>query len=231
MTNAVIIAQQGSNNTTLFKPTVLLVMTHNVTGKKYFCKTTVLKRLSWYKGSGVHWRRHLAKYGSDITVDVLGLYFNKNYCVNSALEFSKTNNIVESDEWLNHVAEDGLTGWPCGKENYAFGKVNQYKDKKRPDISVRFTGSNNPMWGKPSPMRGIAKPKGKDSPLYGRKRPEGGGKKPHSVIKIDADGVETRYDSVSDAARVLGVSRSCIHTVCTGKNKTGAGYKWRYAND
>jgi hypothetical protein len=230
MTLAVSIAQQGLRIET-FKPTALLIMTHKVTGKKYFCKTARINKINTYKGSGIHWKNHLAKHGSDIEVDVLGFYIDVDRCVNAALEFSKLNNIVESDEWLNHMVEDGLTGWPCGKANYSFGKVNQYKGKKRPDISVRFAGSNNPMWGKPSPMRGIAKPKGKDSPLYGRERPEGGGKKPHSVIRIDTDGTETRYDSVSDAARALGVSRSCIHMVCTGKNKTGAGYKWRYAND
>jgi hypothetical protein len=80
-------------------------------------------------------------------------------------------------------------------------------------------------------MRGIPKPKGVDSPIYGRKRPEGAGKKCNLVIRIDVDGVETRYDSVADAARAIGMSRSTVHRVCTGKNKTGAGYKWRYAND
>ena len=230
MTNAIVLAQAGSNNTT-FKPTVLLVMTHKVTGKKYFCKTSQIKKINTYKGSGIHWKNHLAKHGSDIEVGVLGFYVDMDRCINAALEFSKLNNIVESDEWLNYMPENGLTGWPCGEANYAFGKINQYKGKKRPDISARFSGSNNPMWGKPSAMRGISKPKGKDSPLYGRKRPEGGGKKPHAVIRIDADGTEIRYDSVADAARALGVSRSCIHTVCTGRNKTGAGYKWRYAND
>jgi hypothetical protein len=231
MSNAVSIAQSGANNVTMFKPTALLVMTHNVTGKKYFCKTTLLKRINWYKGSGIHWKRHLTKHGADISVGLLGFYLEKDRCVNAALEFSKANNIVESDEWLNHIVEDGLTGWPCGEANYAFGKVNQYKGKKRPDISERLTGSKNPMWGKPSPMRGIPKPKGEDSPLYGRKRPEGGGKKPHAVIRIDADGTETRYDSVAGAARALEVSRSCIHRVCTGKAKIGAGYKWRYADE
>ena len=37
-----------------FAPTALLVMTHNVTGMKYFCKTTRLKNLHWYKGSGLY---------------------------------------------------------------------------------------------------------------------------------------------------------------------------------
>lgn len=232
MTLAVNIAQGGSNNVTMddFRPTALLVMEHNVTGKKYFCKTTRIKRVHTYKGSGVHWKNHLKKHGNDITVGVVGFYIDKDRCVDRALSFSADNNIVESDLWLNHMAEDGLTGWPSGEANYAFGKVNQYKGKKRPDISALMSGELNPNWGKPSPLRG-RKNFGASLALKGRKRPEGGGKKPHAVIRIDADGAETRYDSVADAARALGMSRSCIHTVCTGKRKSGAGYKWRYAND
>lgn len=230
MTLAVSIAQGGSNNVTMFKPTALLVMTHNVTGKKYFCKTAQLKRINHYKGSGIHWKRHLKKHGNDITVGVFGFYVDMDRCVNAALKFSKDNNIVKSDEWLNYMDEDGLTGWPCGENNYAFGKPNQYKGKKRPDISAKMIGELNPNWGKPSKLRG-RKNLGASLALKGRKRPEGGGKKPNPVIRIEADGSETRYDSVADAARSLNASRSCIHSVCTGKNKTGAGYKWRYAND
>lgn len=230
MTRVVNIAQSGGNNVTIFKPTALLVMTHNVTGKKYFCKTALLKRINHYKGSGIHWKRHLKKHGNDITVGVFGFYVDMDRCVNAALKFSKDNNIVESDEWLNYMDEDGLTGWPCGENNPKFGKPNQYKGKKRPDISAKMTGELNPNWGKPSKLRG-RKNLGASLALKGRKRPEGGGKKPNPVIRIDADGSETRYDSVADAARSLNVSRSCVHSVCTGKKKTGAGYKWRYAND
>jgi hypothetical protein len=230
MTLAVSIAQSGANNVTMFKPTALLVMTHKITGKKYFCKTALLKRIKNYKGSGIHWKRHLAKHGSEIDVGVYGFYVDMDRCVNAALEFSKANNIVESDEWLNHMEENGLTGWPCGELNPRFGIPHPLKGKERPEMKGRFVGPLNPRYGKPSPMRG-KKNIGASIALKGRKRPEGGGKKPHAVIRIDADGTETRYDSVADAARALGINRSSVHTVCTGRNKTGAGYKWRYAND
>ena len=232
MTLAVNIAQGGSNNVTMddFRPTALLVMEHNVTGKKYFCKTNRIKRVHTYKGSGLHWKRHLKKHGNDITVGVVGFYVDEDRCVDRALSFSAENNIVESDAWLNYIVEDGLTGWASGKNNYAYGNFNQYKGKKRPDISAFMSGELNPCRGKPSPLRG-RKNLGASLAHKGRKRPEGGGKKPHAVIRIDVDGVETRYDSVADAARAIGMSRSTVHRVCTGKTKTGAGYKWRYAND
>jgi len=210
-------------------PTALLVMRHKVTGLRYFCKTSIFKTINQYKGSGLHWKRHMKKHGMDIEVGVLGVYFDKERCLSAAKQFSKENNIGSSPEWANLIPENGLDGAPAGESHPMFGKPSPCMGQKRPWVGKK--GTNNPMWGKPSPMRGVPKPKGLDSPLYGRERPLGAGKKSNPVIRIDADGTETRYDSVADAARALGVSRWTIHTVCTGKKNAGAGYKWRYAEE
>jgi hypothetical protein len=217
--------------TQVWQPTALLVMRHKVTGLRYFCKTSIFKTINQYKGSGLHWKRHMRKHGRDIEAGVLGIYFDKERCLSAAKKFSEENKIGFNPEWANLIPENGLDGAPVGEAHPMFGKPHPHKGKERPEMKGRLSGSKNGMWGKPSPLRGVSKPKGVDSPLYGRKRPEGGGKKPHPVIRIDADGVETRYDSVADAARALGVSRWTIHTVCTGKKNVGAGYKWRYAEE
>ena len=60
-----------------FAGTALLVMEHNKTGLKYFCKTSRLQNLLYYRGSGKYWKRHLKVHGKDITVGVLGIYFDK----------------------------------------------------------------------------------------------------------------------------------------------------------
>jgi len=211
----------------MFSPTALLVMTHNVTGLKYFCKTAQLDWLKYYKGSGKYWKRHLAKHGKDISVEVIGIYEDENECRKVALEFSQKNDVAKSDSWANLILENGIDGAPIGEGHPMYGKPSPCIGHKRPQVGKK--GKDNPMYGKPSPMRGIAKPKGKDSPLFGRARPEGGGKRPNPVIRIDNEGGEVYFDSVAAAAKSLNVSRSCIHTVCTGRNKTGAGYKWKYA--
>lgn len=215
--------------TQVWNPTALLVMRHRVTNLRYFCKTTNLNLMHQYKGSGLYWKRHMKKHGRNVEAGLLGVYFDKERCLAAAKQFCEAHQIGSSPEWANLIPENGLDGAPMGEAHPMFGKPSPCIGQKRPWVGKK--GSDNPMWGKPSSMRGVPKPKGKDSPLYGRKRPEGGGKKPHAVIRIDADGTETRYDSVADAARALEVSRSCIHTVCTGRNKTGAGYKWRYAEE
>jgi hypothetical protein len=208
-----------------FAPTALLVMTHNVTGLKYFCKTSKLKNMHWYKGSGVYWKKHMKVHGRDITAGVLGVYFDKDRCVSAALKFSEENDIVNSKEWANFILENGLDGAGSGKVNHRYGKAHPNKGGTRPDMVGRLVGPLNGMYGKPSPMRGVAKPKGKDSPLYGRKRPEGGGKPSHPVIRLD-DGVE--FESVAAAGRACGGSTSGINKCCTDKAKSAHGFRWAY---
>ena len=211
----------------MFAPTALLVMQHNVTGLKYFCKTAQLHWLKYYKGSGKYWKRHRAKHGNDISVGVLGIYYDKDRCVEAATNFSKDNNIAKSEEWANLIEENGLDGAGVGESNHGYGKPSPCIGQKRPHTSIKITGALNGMWGKTSPMKG-KKNIGASLAHKGRKRPEGGGKKPHPVVKIDDNGTETIYKSVADAAKENNMNRSSVHRCCTGKAKTGGGYKWKY---
>jgi hypothetical protein len=105
-----------------FSPTALLVMSHNVTGLKYFCKTSDLRNIYNYKGSGLYWTKHLAKHGKDITVGVMGFYTDYQRCRDVALKFSQENDIVNSDAWANLVLENGTDGALNGSDNPFYGK-------------------------------------------------------------------------------------------------------------
>lgn len=105
-----------------FSPTALLVMSHNVTGLKYFCKTSDLRNIYNYKGSGLYWKRHLAKHGKDITVGIMGFYTDYQRCRDAALKFSQENDIVNSDAWANLVLENGTDGALNGSDNPFYGK-------------------------------------------------------------------------------------------------------------
>ena len=211
----------------IWQPTALLVMRHQVTGLRYFCKSTRLTELGWYRGSGKHWKRHLKKHGVHIDVGVLGIYYEKDRCVAAAQKFSAENSVKANPEWANLIDENGLDGAPGGEAHPMFGKPHPQIGFKRPLVGKH--GADNPMWGKPSAMRGIPKLKGKDSPLYGRSRPVGAGKKSHPVIRMGD--VEIRYESVAEAGRALGKTTAGINRCCTGKAKTAHGYKWRYAEE
>lgn len=101
-----------------FTPTHLYIKRHKVTGLKYFGKTT--GSVDSYSGSGIHWKRHLAKHGDDIETIWSQLFTEKDELVAYALEFSRTNNIVESDEWANLINENGLDGAPAGHDGHKF---------------------------------------------------------------------------------------------------------------
>jgi hypothetical protein len=91
-----------------FKPTYLYVKTHNVTGLKYFGKTTSNRKR--YRGSGQYWLNHLKKHGNDVTTEIVGFFTSQEECMEFALKFSADNNIVESNDWANMRPENGLDG-------------------------------------------------------------------------------------------------------------------------
>jgi len=206
----------------MFQPTALLVMEHKRTGLKYFCKTAQLHCLNHYKGSGKYWKKHLAKHGKDISVGVLGIYYEEDRCKSAAKKFSEENDIVNSDAWANLIIENGIDGAPCGKQHPMFGKHSPSIGQKRPWVGK--SGADNPMFGKPSSMRG-KKNIGASMALKGRKRPEGCGK-PSKPVVCRTTGQE--YSSVSEAARYVNGTSSTLSRCCLGKAKTAYGMKWKY---
>lgn len=222
MTTANILSQLGSPGVST--GTALLVLEHQKTGLKYFCKTTRLHEINAYKGSGMYWERHMKVHGREITRGVVGVYYDRKRLVEAALKFSADNDIVKSDAWANCIPENGLDGAGAGELHWCHGKEHPSKGTKRPHVGK--IGADNPMFGKPSAMRG-KKNLGASLAHKGRKRPEGGGKKPHAVIGTK-DGVTVEFDSVADAARFINGNRSSIHRCCNGKAKTGGGYTWKY---
>jgi hypothetical protein len=126
---------------------------HNLTGKRYFGKTT--RDPYKYNGSGLHWKRHCNKHGkNDVTTTWVHAYEDMDLLQQEALFFSKVYNIVESDEWLNMKPENGLDGWPKGTPNpRTVPQSAETKQKK--SIALKGTtkaahfGSENGRYGKP----------------------------------------------------------------------------------
>ena len=100
---------------TKFKPTWLYVKQHDLTGLKYFGKTTA-KDPTKYKGSGKYWNDHLKHHGNEITTLWCKLFDDKQLLIEFALKFSKDNNIIESCSWANLIDENGIDGWQPGQQ-------------------------------------------------------------------------------------------------------------------
>lgn len=96
-----------------FEPTYLYIKQHAVTGKLYFGKTT--QDPDAYLGSGTRWVPHVKKHGKEHVVNLwYELFTSKDEIREFALSFSKDMNIVESEQWLNLMPENGLDGVPKG---------------------------------------------------------------------------------------------------------------------
>jgi hypothetical protein len=92
------------------KPTFLYIKQHTTTGLKYFGKTSERNPYT-YLGSGKYWKRHIKKYGPENVVTLwTQLFTDEQKLIEYAKEFSKKNNIVDSDEWANLKEENGLDG-------------------------------------------------------------------------------------------------------------------------
>lgn len=116
----------------MFEPTALYIKTHKSTGLKYFGKTTRLDCIHTYKGSGIHWRRHLKKHGADYTTELLGIWQDQERLVTYARKFCEDNKIVESEAWANIVLEEGLQGASNGETNIS----------KRNDVRKKMSASS-----------------------------------------------------------------------------------------
>jgi len=131
----------------MFKTTALYVKTHNVTGFKYFGKTTRLQKIHSYKGSGIHWVRHLKKHGSDYTTELLGIWQNEERLIKFAHKFCEEHNVVESSNWANMVLEEGLQGASNGETNVA--KRADVREKMRLNSAKNckgLLGKNHPSF-------------------------------------------------------------------------------------
>lgn len=99
------------------------------TGMKYLCKRKQninnpddhIK----YQGSGVYWKRVLAKHPEyTIKTTVLGLY-SEEELKQKGLYYSDLYNIVESSEWANLIKEVGDGGDTSNTESYINGMRNR----------------------------------------------------------------------------------------------------------
>lgn len=86
-----------------------MIKTHTKTKLKYLCKksTNNVKKCYTYLGSGVYWKRHILKYGKEISTEIIEVCDSIEQLREKGLYWSDYYNIVESEEWANLVVENG----------------------------------------------------------------------------------------------------------------------------
>ena len=101
--------------------TVLFIAQHNQTGKRYLGKTSNPERLGTkYFGSGLHWKAHLKKHGRDVQIISRSENFtNEDELEEFATLLSEELEVVQSDDYLNLIEENGLDGGDTGPRDDA----------------------------------------------------------------------------------------------------------------
>lgn len=89
----------------------LMIKRHIDTGMQYLCYTTKEgEEYSRYKGSGVYWKKHLKKYGSNISTDLIFESDDydefKKFAISKSIEYD----IINSEYWANLTIEEGTGG-------------------------------------------------------------------------------------------------------------------------
>jgi hypothetical protein len=87
----------------------LYLKTHNITGLKYLGKHYG-KNPYTYQGSGQYWKRHIRKYGYDVTTDILLETTDPEEIKKAGILYSEKWDIVNSDQFANLTAETGTGG-------------------------------------------------------------------------------------------------------------------------
>jgi hypothetical protein len=105
----------------LTKPTRLYVKKCSHCGLKYFGKT-IRKDIEKYPGSGKYWSAHLTKYKAKSIHIWNSEWYHDSSIIEFALDFSKSNSIVDSNEWANLIEENGIDGGSFERNKNAIEK-------------------------------------------------------------------------------------------------------------
>jgi len=136
----------------------LMIKSHNKTKLKYLCQHFGIKESCFaYSGSGTYWKRHLKKYGKDISTEILFETNSLEKLKNKGLYYSELYNVVESDEWANLCIETGADGGVIGRK-----LSEKEKQKISKTLKGKYVGPKSHMYGR----------KGKNHPHYGKHHSE-----------------------------------------------------------
>ena len=124
----------------------LYLKIHNQTGYMYLGKTT--QDPQKYTGSGIKWKRHLAKHGKDVTTLVLFESESPTEVKNQGIFYSEYFDVVSSNDFANMTVEQGDGGnniiWDDEKRE-AHKKI-MLKVKSRPGAREKRYESLQETW-------------------------------------------------------------------------------------
>ena len=159
-----------------------------------------------------------------------------------------------SDETRNKMSEAAKVRFLTPENNPMFGKHHSKESKEKMSESRKgnYTGSKNPMYGRPwcdenTPQEKIDEwlkhkseaASGENNPNYGVKCTEkkrdkliGSSKNKKGVIHLNGNGeILGEYRSKREANRITGVNRRILELYCKGERTPEDGTIWKFKNE
>nr|YP_010608748.1 hypothetical protein PNX16_mgp023 [Drechslerella dactyloides]WAN89828.1 hypothetical protein [Drechslerella dactyloides] len=143
------------------------------------------------------------------------------------LEYCVTEKCLEREQYYINILKPEYNILKIAGSSLGF----KHSEETIAKISTAKKGVKHPMFGKTHLAKTITKmseaKKGAKHPMFGKARPIGAGKLTQSIIVIDLEkNIETKYNSLSEAAIALGIRHTAISLYL--KNNQKKPYKSRY---
>ena len=209
-------------------------------GKPFYVGKGKGKRAYWIHGRSQYWNRVKNKHGLQVEIFKSGLTESESH----ALEMELIREIGIKNLCNSTEGGEGMSGWrPSEKTRKKIGDRSRGRRHTKEAREKMSNSRKNVPKSKEHVESQAKSMKGKEFSEEHRKnlsealkkvkvKPEWGIKsgkaRMYPVICIN-NGVE--YESTRDAAYALGVDKSSVSRVCTGKYKHTQGYIFRYKND
>lgn len=185
----------------------LYVKQHNVTGLKYFGAT--IRDPYAYQGSGIQWIKHCRKHGFDISTIEVFVFEVQAEAERFAIQFSRDNNIVRSNQWANLIIEDALVR----RETYHRSDSTR---KKLSEIAKQRVGELNPFYGKQHSLhtkqqisaKNQGRSAGSKNPFFGKKHTEDVKAK---IADVSRGRIKTKEERLKLSSALLGLKKAKVH--------------------
>jgi len=209
--------------------TYLYIKEHNITGMKYFGKTT--SDPYTYCGSGKYWINHIKKHGKEFVTTkwVSEPFTDKELLVEFATFVSEELDIVNSDKWANLILENGLDGAPVGFKHSEETKslLKKYHTGRKREYKVSSIAREN--MSRAQQGRSLSEQHKESIRLYAKSRPKEVNEKISNSLKNKKHSEETilkRALSNSKPRGAYGKSEHCANRpklICPNCSKSGNG--------
>ena len=202
----------------------LMIKKHNITGMKYLCYTrSEGNYYDNYKGSGIKWKKHLKKYGDNITTELIYESYSFEDFKKMAIKKSLEYDIVNSKEWANLKMEEGDGGDTVSNKKWITdGFCDKYLNNDLPLPNGWKYGRSNCVFNSSEKQKEFSKMQSHEKRCEVVRKCWNSGKmdkRDHKKCGIKGDDNPSKRPEVREKIRIFSLSESKKRSIRMKENK------------